>query len=337
MKSQAVSALAPRAPEPREAPKTSRLDERAWAEAYRKENQLSKAALAEMIGYSRTTYSRFEEGTYEGDEQDLRAAIRAMRDRIEGPGGLSAVVGFRETMTARLVFKAYELAKSGELVILIGESGEGKSEALKEVMRRASRNGHISPVYFECTVFTSAFALISALGKALGLDRRPNPDALLRDIAQKLKRSPRPILLDEVHYAHEKALEALRQIRDQSGIGLVLAGTSTFAGLGYGQLGKSDLLQDLVDHRPHLEQIISRATIWKVQGILPSEIEAIATDVLGRMSSEGTERLQQRAGHSMRRLVRMLQQMRKIRRRVDGPFDDRAVDAAWAEMYGGGR
>lgn len=319
---------------PREMPTTAPLDERAWAEAYRKENKLSKAAMAEHINYSRTVYSRFEEGTYDGDPDPVRAAIRALRDRVEGPGGLSVVVGFRETSTAATVFDAYALAQAGELVILIGESGEGKSEALKEIARRASRNGHVTPVYFECTVFTSAFALVSALGKAVGCDRRPNPDSLLRDIAEKLKRTPRPLLLDEVHYAHEKALEAVRQIRDQSGVGIVLAGTSTFAGLGFGQLGKSDLLQDLMDHRPHLEQIISRATIWKVPGLKPAEVEAIAHDVLGACTPDGLERLQQRAGHSMRRLVRMVQQLRKTRSR---PCDERAVDAAWAAMYGGGR
>lgn len=317
------------------APAAPGLDERAWAEAYRRENSLTKAAMAETIGYSRTAYAQWEEGTYTGDAEQVAAAVRALRDRIEGPGGLSAVVGFRETATAKLVFQAIELAGAGELVVLIGESGVGKSEPLKEAVRRASRNGHAVPLYHECTVFTSAFALVSGLGREMGLEKRPNPDALLRDIAQKLRRAPRTILLDEAHYAHVKAVEALRQIRDQSGVGAVLSGTAVFAGLGYGQLGKNDLLQDFLDHRPHLEQVISRAIIWQVPGVRADEIEAISRDVLGPFAPAGLERLQQRAGESMRRLVRLIQQIRDTRklRRKAGPVDESDIEVAWRRMY----
>jgi DNA-binding XRE family transcriptional regulator/type II secretory pathway predicted ATPase ExeA len=336
----AVADLQPEIPESkpaptRGAPTTPPLDERSWAEAYRKENGITKAAMAEKIGYSRTAYGQWEDGSYAGDADQVAAAIRALRDRIEGPGGLSAVVGFRETGTSRVVAQAIDLADKGELMVLIGESGVGKSEAMKEAVRRASRNGGAMPLYMECTVFTSAFALVSALGREMGLEKRPNPDALLRDIAGKLRRTPRTILLDEAHYAHPKAIEALRQIRDQSGCGCALAGTAVFAGLGYGQLGKGDLLQDFLDHRPHLEQVIGRAIIWQVPGLRPDEVESIARDVLGPFTAEGLERLQQRVGESIRRLVRLVQQIRdtrKIRRRT-GPVEEGDVELAWTRMY----
>jgi len=318
-------------------PAAPKLDERAWAEAYRRENSITKAAFAEQINYSRSAYARWEDGTYDGDPEPIAAAVRALRDRIEGPEGLSSVIGFRETATAKRVFAACEKALQGELVILIGESGEGKSEALREFVRRASRAGRAVPVYCEATVFTSAYALITMLGRALGMEQGRNPDALLRDIAAKLRRTPRILILDEAHYAAEKALEAVRQIRDQSGVGVVLAGTSVFAGVGYGQLGKSDVLHDLVEHRPHLEQVVSRATIWKIPGITPADVEAIATDVLGACTATGLERLEGRVGRSMRRLVRLIHETKTTRklRRKTGPVDEQDVDIAWAMMYGG--
>ena len=325
--------VADSAERPAQSPRTLEA-ERAWAAAYRQENNITKAAMAAKIGYSRDAYSKWEDGTYAADPEQITAAVTHLRDRIEGPSGLSSVVGFRETQTTRLIFRAYEAARQGELMILVGESGVGKTEPLREIQRRASLNGGRAPIYYEATVFTSAYALVCGLADHMGLGR-DNPDAMIRDIVARLKRAPCTLILDEAHYAQEKAIEALRQIRDQSGIGVILSGTALFAGLGHGQIGRNDLLQDFLEHRPHLEQVVSRATIWEVPGLSPDEIADISRDVLGRIQADGLERLRQHAGHSIRRLVRLLLEIPRTqkRRRRAGPVEAADVDMAWHQLY----
>lgn len=326
-----TAAEAPRAA----APKPSTLDARTWAEAYRKQAVLTKAAMAERIGYSRSAYARWEEGSYDGDPEPIAAAVRTLRDKEEGPGGLSVVVGFRETRTAAVVFRAVELARRGEMMILIGESGVGKTQALREARARAIRAREPVPVYIEGTVFTSGYALVQTLAREIGLDTRANPDTLLRSIADKLRRTPQVLILDEAHYAATRAIEALRQIRDMSGVGLVLAGTSTFAGIPFGQLASSELLSRLLEHRPELEQVVSRATIWELPGVTGDEVEAIARDVLGPCTADGTERLLARAGESIRRMVRLVDEVRALRakRGLKGAVDAAQIDQAWSRLY----
>jgi DNA transposition AAA+ family ATPase len=315
--------------------KAATLDARSWAEAYRKQAGLTKAAMGDKIGYSRSAYARWEEGTYEGDPEPIAAAVRTLRDKEEGPGGISVVIGFRETRTSAIVFRALDLARRGEMMILIGESGVGKTQALRESRARALRAREAVPVYIEGTVFTSGYALVQTLAREIGLDTRANPDTLIRAIADKLTRSPRVIILDEAHYAHTKAIEALRQIRDMSGVGLVLAGTSTFAGIPFGQLANSDLLAQLLEHRPELEQVVSRATIWELPGVTHDEIESIAKSVLGPCTPDGLERLLARAGESIRRMVRLVDEVRQVRarRKLTGPVDAAQIDQAWSRLY----
>ncbi len=314
------------------------LDLRAWAEAYMKQTGLKKNALAEQIGYSRSTVSRWLEGSYDAEDQTaIAAAIQTLRDRVEGPGGLSTVIGFRETLTARAIFGALQLAGPGQgnLVILVGESGAGKSEAIKEARRRASRNGQPLPIYIEGTVFTSGYALVSALAKEVGVDQRGNPDAMMRAIADKLHREPRIIILDEAHYAQERAIEALRQIRDMSGVGVVIVGTTMLAGISSGKLGQADLMHELLLHRPHLEQVVSRAVIIPVPGLDADEAESIAADVLGRIQPDALERLLALAGESIRRFVRIVDGIKQTRARrgTNGVVRLDEVDAAWRRLY----
>lgn len=319
----------------RPAPKAAALDERAWAEAYMGQANLTKNAMAAMIGYDRSAFSRWLEGKYDGDPGPIAAAIRTLRDRLEGQGGLLALIGFRETRTVAVMWAAATLAREGGLVITIGESGAGKSEAMKEWRRRAMRAGQAVPVYLECTVFTSAAALVAVLAEELGLERRGNPDALLRACAAKLRRSPRPLLIDEAHRLPEKALDAVYQLREMSGVGVLVAATTLFAGVPYGALAHSELMQDILTHRPQLEQLVGRATIWHVPGLGADEAEGIARDVLGAVSDDGVERLVALAQDSVRRLVRLIDEIRKGRAsgRRTGQIEPAEVDAAWRRLY----
>jgi DNA transposition AAA+ family ATPase len=330
---QAIPAPSPAPARP--ASKASVLDERAWAEAYMDQAGLTKNAMARLIGYDRSSYSRWLEGKYDGDPAPIAAAIRTLRDRLEGQGGVLALVGFRETRTVAVMWAAAKLAREGGLVITIGESGAGKSEAMKEWRRRAMRSGETVPVYLECTVFTSAAALVAALAEELGLEKRGNPDSLLRACAQKLRRSPRPLLIDEAHRLPEKALDALYQLRDMSGVGILLAATTLFAGVPYGALAHSELMQDILTHRPQLEQLVGRSSIWHVPGLGTDEADGIARDVLGQISDDAVDRLVELTADSIRRLVRLIDEIRKGRAsgRRSGAIEPAEVDAAWRRIY----
>ena len=324
------------APPKRRESKAGVLALRAWVDAYIDQTHIKTTALGAQIGKSRSTVEKWLNGTYDAEDQSaIEAAFQTLRDRVEGPGGLSSVIGFRETQTAYAIWGALKLAADGHLVILVGESGAGKSEAIKEAIRRAMPKRKTLPVYIEGTVFMTGYALVAALAKEIGVKVRGTPDSMMRDIRDKLRAAPRILILDEAHYAHERAIEALRQIRDMAGVGVVIIGTCMFAGIPMGGLDKADIMQELLTHRPHLEQVVSRATIIPIPGLDSDDAEKIVADVLGPCTTEGLDRLLSLSGESVRRFVRLVDDLKKdrLKRPQHGPITDIDVDAAWERIY----
>jgi DNA transposition AAA+ family ATPase len=334
-----VQAEAQPVPEPRpdRAPRAKGVlaikDEVTWLASYLDETKLTKAGAADAMGIDRSTLSKVLDGTY--GAQDLTAMldrIRAFRLKIEGPDGLSAVIGFRETRTVRLVFDAYAKARTrGELLVLVGEGGEGKTWAFREIIRRANKAGQAPPVYICCNVFTSAYALALRLSHELGVGRRETADATLASLADKLRYQPRVLIVDEINYVARKAADVLRWLRDETGIGILLAGNTALNGAG-GRT-RAGLLFDLVHRHPDVEPLFSRARVLEMPGVFQDEAEAIATDVLGAFSPNGMERLLARTRQSIRLLVRMVEELRELKKGVKGPIGASLVDEAWKRLY----
>ena len=99
--------------------------------------------------------------------------------------------------------------------------------------------------------------------------------------------------------------------------------------------GQADLMHELLLHRPHLEQVVSRAVIIPVPGLDADEAESIAADVLGRIQPDALERLLALAGESIRRFVRIVDGIKQTRARrgTNGVVRLDEVDAAWRRLY----
>ncbi|MDZ4338859.1 MAG: AAA family ATPase, partial [candidate division NC10 bacterium] len=291
--------------------------------------------IADRMGVDRSTVSKVLGGTYEA--QDMTAMlerIRAFRLSVEGPTGISAVIGFRLTRTAQAIFDAYDLALArGEMVVLVGEGGEGKTQAFREIVRRAPKKKEPPPVYIACNVFTSAYALALRIAKELCVRRAETAEGTMVHVADHLRYAPRPLIIDEVNYLQRKAVDALRWIRDETGIGILMAGNTSLNGVAAGS-ARAGLLFDILTHQPGLEPFVSRARILEMPGILRDEVEAIATDVLGPFADQGMERLAERVGRSMRILARLIEDIRELHTGQRGPIGAAMVDQAWQNLYG---
>ncbi|MFQ5701435.1 MAG: AAA family ATPase [Acidobacteriota bacterium] len=288
--------------------------------------------MADQLQIDRSTLSKVLSGTYKAEDlTPMLQRIRAFRIKVEGPEGVSAVIGFRETRTVRSILQAYTKARlDGEMVILVGEGGEGKTWAFREIIRRANQHGQPPPVYLSCNVFTSAYALTLRLAQELGVGRKETADWTATQVAEKLRYHPRVLIIDEINYVQRKAADILRWLRDETAVGIMMAGNAALDG---GPRTRGGLLWDIVTHHPDVEPIVSRARILEMPGIFPDEVEAIATDVLGGFSSNGTERLIQRVGYSIRMLTRMIHELRELHKGRPGSIGATMVDEAWSRLY----
>ncbi len=209
---------------------------RAMAESFMDENRLSKAALANRVNIHRTSVSQYFNGAYDelsqGTVDKLEEALSAMLDitKSKTEASVPAVPIQGKTKICEtsdsvgIIAVCQSCQEYMGLGIIVGRSGFGKTYTLKYYAK--------SPkvCYVECNESMNARDLVKAIEKTLALphitgsidDRLDNIKDFFNSNAGYL------LVIDEADklitkYTQKKA-EILRNIYDQSDVGLILAG-----------------------------------------------------------------------------------------------------------------
>lgn len=215
------------------------------------DNDISIKALADKIGFSRSTLSRWLNGKYDSDctcieeaisnylqvEPIMAEALQANEDMNVPPIMEAEEVKeakktiekkqiFFESTDARAILGVCSSCQQESgLGIIIGRSGLGKTHSLKQYARLAKKT-----VYIECDDMMSCRDLIQALEKALSLPKGAGTNwNRINSIRDFLSINPGYlIIIDEadklVTKFTQKKMEILRGIYDQAEVGLIIAG-----------------------------------------------------------------------------------------------------------------
>ena len=239
-------------------------------------------ARADYIGSSRTALDAYITGTYflpadaGGQGVDPRRSkledhIRRYRERVEG----TVRHGFANTFVATRTWYQLEQACNtaiGEnaIVVVYGKPGLGKTRSLTEYCVEKMRS--TMPINILCSANITTRYFVQKLATSLGLDDKP-PTARLEDnIAEKLKRSPRPIFVDQANYLKESALGTICYVWDIARVPVVLVGTKLLHDIFF----SSRLTEDV---RAQLSRRI--AMHYPLDELTPSQAKAIITAGLG--------------------------------------------------------
>lgn len=134
-------------------------------------------------------------------------------------------------------------AKEGELGLIVGPAGSGKTTALQEFCRR-----NYQGVYIRADITMSEKELLVEVGQKLGIAVSGSRMEMKRQIARQLKEEPRLLVIDEadllVKNRSTYKLEILRGIWDEVKTGMVFCGPPILADfLTNGPGGKENLAQ----------------------------------------------------------------------------------------------
>ena len=274
---------------------------------------LTQQQTAAKLDVSPATINQYLQGKYKGDTAALNGKVAQLIAR--GREKAKAVnIGFVPTKTAAHIQEAAALAHAlGEIYIVIGEAGLGKTVALREYAAQ-----HKDVLLIEVEPTYNAKAVLQTLMAALGLQPvRTNHDMMMA-ITDRLHGSERLIIADEAELLGHKPLEILRRIHDLSGVGLVLAGMPR-------------LRANLRGAHGEYKQLFSRVGFCcDLKNALPAgDIAQISEAVLG--SSEHNELLYQVSGGNARRLTKLLRGALKIADNHGCPVDE-AIIRRMAEM-----
>lgn len=210
---------------------------RRWLATYIQEHPHHTTVVlsrSQYIGVSRTALDAYLDGTYFLPKQSggmgvspanstIEKKVRAFREQVEGTVRHGYANTFVETRSWMQIQQACTTAISENVIVVVyGKPGVGKSRCLTEF---AIRKMSTSPVHVLCSANVTTRHFVQRLARELGIDDRP-PTAKLEDlIAERLRRNPRPIFVDQANYLNEKALGTVCYVWELARVPVVLAGT----------------------------------------------------------------------------------------------------------------
>jgi DNA transposition AAA+ family ATPase len=189
---------------------------------YIKTAKKSQAQIAKETGLSQTVISQFLNGTYTGDNAKAAKTIDQYLDMEKQRSSIGGAARFYAELpnTLNVISTANYAHKYCDITLISGESGAGKTTALK---RYADNNAGVIFVTANASA-TRVTSVLSAIASELGVNTAYNGDALMKAIVERLAGTKRLIIVDEADHLTLAALQAVRNLNDCAGVGIVLAG-----------------------------------------------------------------------------------------------------------------
>lgn len=206
-------------------------------ERYLKENGISQAKAAPMMGVSQAVLSDYRNSKYKGDiemvERKLEEFFQIQTERQENGRKAAAFQGktndgYVGTSISEGAYKAIRYCQLEKgIVVIDGDAGIGKTKAAAKFYKD---NPHTT-VYVKASPSTSSTrSLLKMIARALSMPDNLRTEDLSAAIQEKLRQTDKVIIIDEAQNLKFLTLEEIRGWVDEDvltgkpGIGIVLIG-----------------------------------------------------------------------------------------------------------------
>ena len=245
-------------------------------EKFVEDNGLSYTKVAKAMNVGASTLSEFRNGTYKGDMNAMAEKVRAFLDRHKT--SMRRIKFTADTEVKKRVFYTIDmiqkyvasnvrerLLESAKIAYIFGRAGIGKTHALQEYVK----------VYKGRCIFITAennitdTTMIRKIAKELKIDNHGRMENIKEQIKEMLLFTETILIIDEGEHLKPKVIDIVRSIADQTGIGVVIAGTEK-------------LKQQICSQRGEYEYLFSRAVInMTLKDLDIKDIRLIVTKFLG--------------------------------------------------------
>lgn len=260
---------------------------RQWLEKFIKDHpHLSTKELSRShhIGVTRSYLDAYlerkiflskEQGGYGVKNSKIEDQIRAFRERVEGTERHGSQAGFVKTRTFTVLQQAIQTAiRRNVIVVAYGPPGVGKTKCLTEF---SVSNLQTPPISILCSMNITVRDFVEQIAGELNLDTRASTAKLERVVAEKLRRAPRILFIDQANYLNEKALGSICFWWDKARVPIVLVGTA----LLYENFMTSRLTEDV---RAQLSRRV--AVSYPLPSLEIEEAKSIITRALGQDATD---------------------------------------------------
>lgn len=201
-------------------------------ELFSEENKMSYTKIARAINVGISTLSMWRNGNYNGDVEVIDEKIRDFLDRQQKK--MRRIDFSAETDTKKKVYfvldtiKRYvasnvseQIIESAKIGYIFGRAGVGKTHALMEWVKEYKGRS----LFITAENGISSVGLIRKIARELRVDLQGTADVLKERIKDTLRFTETVIIIDEGEHLKASVIDIVRSIADQTGVGVVIAGT----------------------------------------------------------------------------------------------------------------
>ncbi len=235
---------------------------------------LSQAQIANESGVGKTRFNQWLKGVYPGNNSEIEGKLtvwlEARKSRGEQLEKFPQPPAWVETKSGKRILTALSYAQiAGDICCIYGGAGVGKTYTCRHYAES-------SPNVWIATMNSTSATLAASLEQiaiALGLKNYPaRSSRLAMVIAERLNNTFGLMIIDEAQHLNKAALEAIRSLHDQTGIGFALVGNeivySQLSGGGTRSEGFAQLFSRIGKrirlNRPMEDDILSLAGAWGI-------------------------------------------------------------------------
>lgn len=183
--------------------------------------KVTNNSISAAVGISPASLSQWLSGNYQGDNSKIDSLIAEFLSRENEKLLLGKKESkFVQTSQSKRIYEALRMSHlEGEIAVVYGEAGSGKTTAIKEYAAK-----HKDSILIEADLGFTTKILFRELHKKLGYDGRGIIHDMFEEVVAKLKDTGRMLIIDEAEHLPYRSLEMLRRIYDKAGVGIALVG-----------------------------------------------------------------------------------------------------------------
>lgn len=182
----------------------------------------SQRQISKETGLSTSVISQFLSGSYTGDNDEVAKTIsQYLAIGKERLNSVSKACFYPELENTKAVlFACYYSHRHNDITLISGDAGAGKTTALQHYAK--NNTGVIFVTANACT--KSATALLTLICQKFGKQLPGRKAAMMNMLVEQLTDTSRLIIIDEADHLSLDALQAVRNLNDTAGVGIVLSG-----------------------------------------------------------------------------------------------------------------
>lgn len=189
---------------------------------FMKESRKTQKQISKETGLSTSVISQFLNETYSGDNEQIAETISRYltigKERLNTVQKSCFYPGLYNTQ--EVLFACNYAHRKNDVVLVSGDAGAGKTTALRYYAQ--NNTGVIFVTANACAV--TAAAILSLICREIGLQSTNRRAVLMNGLVEHLAGTNRLIIIDEADHLSLDALQAVRNLNDQAGCGIVFAG-----------------------------------------------------------------------------------------------------------------